>query len=87
MLSHLSEPSSAKMSETSTYHILLVAVITPDLYTYTPKHLYLDPGLALITHSITLMDIAQTGYSPAINTSITGGMRKMIAIMLIKKKH
>jgi len=36
MLSHLSEPSSAKMSETSTYHILLVAVITPDLRA-TPK--------------------------------------------------
>jgi len=36
MLSHLSEPSSAKMSETSTYHILLVAVITHDLRA-TPK--------------------------------------------------
>jgi hypothetical protein len=79
------------MSETSTYHILLVAVITPDLYTYTPKHLYLDPGFALITLGIALMAIAlinaQIGYSPGIHTSITGGMRKMIAIMLIKKKH
>jgi hypothetical protein len=36
MLSHLSEPSSAKMSETSTYYILRVAVIAPELRA-TPK--------------------------------------------------
>jgi hypothetical protein len=76
MLSHLSKPSSAKMSETSTYHFLLVAVITSDLHTYTSKHLYLDPGLALITLGIALMAVAQMGYSPGIHTAITGGMRR-----------
>jgi len=76
MLSHLSEPSSAKMSEIGTYHILLVAVITPDLNTYTPEHLCLDPGLALITLSIALMAVAQMGYSPGNHTSIKGGMRR-----------
>ncbi len=79
MLSHLSEPSSAKMSETSTYHILLVVVITRPTQLHL-KHLYLYPGLALITLGIALMAIAlinaQIGYSPGIHTSITGGMRR-----------
>jgi hypothetical protein len=45
------------------------------IHTYTPKHQYLNPGLALITLSIALMAIAQAGYSPRIHTSIKGWMR------------
>ena len=43
------------------------------ILTYTPKHLNLDPGLALIALSIALMAIVQMGYSPGFHTSIKGG--------------
>ena len=46
------------------------------ILTYTPKHIYLYPGLALITLRIALMAIAQMGFSPAIHNSIKGGMRR-----------
>jgi len=54
---------------------------------YTPKHLYLYPGLALITLGIALMAVAlinaQIGYSPGIHTSITGGMATIIGYNLL----
>jgi hypothetical protein len=57
------------------------------ILTYTPKHLYLYPGLALITLGIALMAIAlinaQIGYSPGIHTSITGGMATIIGYNLL----
>jgi glycosyltransferase involved in cell wall biosynthesis len=57
------------------------------ILTYTPKHLYLYPGLALITLGIALMAIAlinaQIGYSPGIHTSITGGTATIIGYNLL----
>jgi glycosyltransferase involved in cell wall biosynthesis len=52
------------------------------ILTYTPKHLYLYPGLALTTLGIALIATAiinaQIGYSPGIHTSITGGTATII---------
>ncbi|MGC9080047.1 MAG: glycosyltransferase family 2 protein, partial [Nanopusillaceae archaeon] len=52
------------------------------ILTYTPKHLYHYPGIALITAGILLMAIAALnitlGYSPGIHTSITGGMATIL---------
>jgi hypothetical protein len=57
------------------------------ILTYTPKHLYLYPGLALITLGIAFMAIAlinaQIGYSPGIHTSITGEMATIIGYNLL----
>ncbi len=57
------------------------------ILTYTPKHLYLYPGLALITLGIALMTIAlvnaKIGYSPGVHTSITGGMATIIGYNLL----
>jgi hypothetical protein len=46
------------------------------ILTYTPEHLYLDPGLALITLSTALMAIARMGYNPGIHISTKGGIRR-----------
>jgi len=57
------------------------------ILTYTPKHLYLYPGLALIIFGVTFMAIAlinaQIGYSPGIHTSITGGMATIVGYNLL----
>jgi hypothetical protein len=57
------------------------------ILTYTPKHLYLYHGLALIIFGVALMAIAlinaQIGYSPGIHTSIAGGMATIIGYNLL----
>jgi hypothetical protein len=57
------------------------------ILTYTPKHLYLYPGLALIILGVALMAAAlinaQIGYSPGIHASITGGMATIIGYNLL----
>jgi len=57
------------------------------ILTYTPKHLYLYPGLALLIAGIALMAVAllnaRVGYSPGIHTSTTGGMSALIGYNLL----
>jgi glycosyltransferase involved in cell wall biosynthesis len=57
------------------------------IITYTPKHFYIYPGIALLAIGIALMTIAllnaRIGYSPGIHTSIIGGMATIIGYNIL----
>jgi len=61
------------------------------ILTYTPKHLYLHPGLALLIAGIALMTItllnARIGCSPGVHTSITGEIGALIGYNLLPSEQ